>query len=107
VATVKTSSIQTMPMLVDKHHYSVCFYHSIGCYFAVEHGLARDGTLEEYSSFLFPNLHSVKDKQVAEKITLIIQSNLQEIVHGEVHPSGSHYTNIDGYVYRLCRPIGT
>jgi len=72
----KTSSIQTMPMLVDKHHYSVCFYHSIGCYFAVEHGLARDGTLEEYSSFLFPNLHSVKDKQVAEKITLIIQSNL-------------------------------
>jgi hypothetical protein len=74
----KTSTIQTMPMLVSKFEYHGCFYHCVGSYWAVEDGLSRDESQKDTESFLFPVLHEVLDTTVADKIAAIIQSNLPE-----------------------------
>lgn len=53
----KTSTIQTMPMLVSKGEYEACFYHSLGSYWACEAGLSRDTSQTDIESFLFPAFH--------------------------------------------------
>ena len=72
----KTSTIQTMPMLVSKGEYEACFYHSLGSYWACEAGLSRDTSQTDIESFLFPAFHDVLDTTVADKIAAMIQSNL-------------------------------
>jgi len=72
----KTSTIQTMPMLVSKGEYEACFYHSLGSYWACEAGLSRDTSQTDIESFLFPAFHNVLDTTVADKIAAMIQSNL-------------------------------
>ena len=63
-------------MLPDKLHYLLCFYHSIGSFWAVEGGLFRTPSQSAFVTFLFPHLHGMEDNIVSSRILTMVRSNL-------------------------------
>ncbi|KAL7527061.1 hypothetical protein ACHAXR_003748 [Thalassiosira sp. AJA248-18] len=78
-----TSTLQAMAMVPNKMHYLICFYNSIGSFWAVEGGLFRTDSQASCATFLFPNLHCVKDNTVAKKIREAIQDHLPSVCSKE------------------------
>jgi hypothetical protein len=70
---LKTVSKQAMPMFPNKHSWLTDFYHCLGSYWAVEEGLFRTDDDDGIQSFLFPNLHNMKNNSVTTKCTNIIK----------------------------------
>jgi hypothetical protein len=76
----------SMPMVPDYESYLFDFYHSIGCFFAIENGLLRSSNqiCRGLENVVFPSLFNVKTKNVAEKI----QKNVQRVLRNHLNEFG-------------------
>jgi hypothetical protein len=60
----KTLQKYSMPMVPNKSDYTYDFYHCLGSYVMCDDGLHRLPSDAVFESFLFPNLHSMKNANV-------------------------------------------
>jgi hypothetical protein len=65
-----------MPMVADRENWLIDFYHSHGCFWAVEDGLFRSDMNDPTAPFVFPKLHELRDNGGASKLTRVIRKNL-------------------------------
>lgn len=100
---MKTISKHAMPMVPDRH-YPVCFYHAIGCYFALEDGLLRSPEMERSKkNVLFPSLQNVSNESVARKLGKMIKDNLPKDTPAEIAKKFSGKSLRSGGINTLAR----
>ena len=74
---MKSLQTYSMPITPDSDGYACDWYHSLGCYYAVERGLYRANKKSTgVSDFVFPKLHKLRDKSISKTLTTVIRDNL-------------------------------
>ena len=77
----EAKSLQTysMPIFPDSAGFYCDWYHSLGCYYAVERGLfCSNKKSTGVSDFVFPRLHKLRNNSISRSITKIIRENLPQ-----------------------------
>lgn len=74
----------------DSNSYLCDFYHSLGCWFAVEDGLARPaGTKDEHAPFVIPALQTMKSAKDSSYVAALISKTVKERVLPTMKPETS------------------
>ena len=93
----KTLQHYSMPMVPDCKGYACYWYHSLGSFYAVEHGLYCSEQKNSVLDFVFPKLHRLRDNTITKNITKCIQENL---------PSGTTKKLLRSFSSKLIRKGG-
>ena len=72
----KTLQHYAIPMVPEKSNYVCDWYHSLGCFYAVEQGLFRNTKNSSVSDFVFPRLHKLRDNTITKNLNKCIRENL-------------------------------
>ena len=76
---MKSLQMYSMPIPPDSKGYECDWYHSLGCYFAVERGLYQANNKSMgVADFVSPTLHKLRDKSISKMLTNVIRDNLPE-----------------------------